>query len=60
MGIIISLLKNFPRESEARMRFISKFIENDYEKVDRLLEMRESYEAKVENVNREIEEDKEV
>jgi beta-catenin-like protein 1 len=42
------------------MRFINKFIESDYEKVDRLLEMRESYEAKVESVNKEMEEEKEV
>lgn len=60
MGIIISLLKNLPPDSEARMRLINKFIEDNYEKVDRLLEIRESYEAKVENVNKEIEEEKEV
>ncbi|CAB5394876.1 unnamed protein product [Rhizophagus irregularis] len=59
MGIIISLLKNLPPDSEARMRLINKFIEDNYEKVDRLLEIRESYEAKVENVNKEIEEEKE-
>ncbi|CAB5194123.1 unnamed protein product [Rhizophagus irregularis] len=41
------------------MRLINKFIEDNYEKVDRLLEIRESYEAKVENVNKEIEEEKE-
>ncbi|CAI2164326.1 3851_t:CDS:10 [Funneliformis geosporum] len=58
MGIIVSLLKNLPRDIEARMRLINKFIENDYEKVDRLLEMRESYEAKVANINKEIEEEK--
>jgi beta-catenin-like protein 1 len=60
MGIIISLLKNLPRDSEARLRFINKFIENDYEKMDRLLEMREIYETKAESVSREIEEEKEV
>ncbi|RIA90269.1 Catenin-beta-like protein [Glomus cerebriforme] len=59
MGIIVSLLKNLPLDSEDRMRLINKFIENNYEKVDRLLEMRESYEAKVESVNKEIEEEKE-
>ncbi|CAG8622657.1 11207_t:CDS:10, partial [Funneliformis caledonium] len=59
MGIIVSLLKSLPRDSEARMRLINKFIENDYEKVDRLLEMRESYEAKVAIINKEIEEEKE-
>lgn len=60
MGIIVSLLKNLPHDSEARMRLINKFIETNYEKVDRLLEIRESYEAKVENVNKEIEGEKEV
>ena len=60
MGIIVSLLKNLSRDNEARIRLINKFIENDYEKVDRLLEMREIYETRAENVNKEIEEEKEV
>ncbi|GBB94760.1 hypothetical protein RclHR1_02410006 [Rhizophagus clarus] len=59
MGIIISLLKNLPRDSESRMRLINKFIENNYEKMDRLLEIRENYETKVENVNKEIEKERE-
>jgi len=40
------------------LRFINKFIENNYEKVDRLLEMRETYESRAESVNKEIEEEK--
>ncbi|KAG9299218.1 hypothetical protein G9A89_013866 [Geosiphon pyriformis] len=58
IGIIVSLLKNLPKYSENRLRLVQKFSENDYEKVDRLLEMRENYEVKVAIVDREIEERK--
>ncbi|CAG8478240.1 13480_t:CDS:10, partial [Acaulospora colombiana] len=59
ISIIVSLLKNLPLESEHRLRLIGKFIENDFEKVDRLLEMRESYESRVAVVDKEIEKEKE-
>ncbi|CAG8835709.1 35938_t:CDS:2, partial [Racocetra persica] len=59
IGIIVSLLKNLPQNSEHRLRLFGKFIENDLEKVDRLLEMRENYEFKVSTVDKEIEEEKE-
>ncbi|RIB12551.1 Catenin-beta-like protein [Gigaspora rosea] len=58
IGIIVSLLKNLPQNSEHRLRLFNKFIENDLEKVDRLLEMREAYELKVSVVDKEIEEEK--
>ncbi|CAG8598044.1 17039_t:CDS:10 [Acaulospora morrowiae] len=59
IGIIVSLLKNLPNESEHRLRLVGKFIESDYEKVDRLLEMREGYESRVSAVDMEIEKEKE-
>ncbi|KAF0536947.1 DUF1716-domain-containing protein [Gigaspora margarita] len=58
IGIIVSLLKNLPQNSEHRLRLFNKFLENDLEKVDRLLEMREAYELKVSVVDKEIEEEK--
>ena len=56
----MSLFKIIPQDSEHRLRLVAKFIENDYEKVDRLLEMRENYEAKVSIVDREIKARKQV
>ncbi|CAG8449035.1 9177_t:CDS:10 [Dentiscutata heterogama] len=60
IGIIVSLLKSLPQNSEHRLRLFNKFLENDLEKVDRLLEMRETYELKVSTVDKEIEEEKEI
>lgn len=39
---------------------IAKFVENEYEKVERLLEMREAAEAKLRSVNRDITTEKSV
>ena len=60
IGIIVSLIKNLPFNGDYRLRLLSKFIENDYEKVNRLLELRDSYEAKVAIVDREITRTKQV
>lgn len=43
-----------------RQRLLSKFIENDHEKVDRLLELHFKYLEKVEEVDMEIEENQRV
>jgi hypothetical protein len=48
------LFTNLASDTPARIRLIAKFIEADYEKVDRLLEMREVAETKLRVVNREI------
>ncbi|CAG8520790.1 11599_t:CDS:10 [Diversispora eburnea] len=58
IGIIVSLLKNLSPGSDHRSRLINKFTESEFEKVDRLLEMRENYEHKVEIIDKEIEEEK--
>jgi beta-catenin-like protein 1 len=54
LGILVSLFTNLASDTPARIRLIAKFIEADYEKVDRLLEMREVAETKLRAVNREI------
>lgn len=41
-----------------KQRLLSKFVENDFEKVDRLLELHLKYLEKVEKIDREIEEQK--
>lgn len=40
LGILVSLLNHLASDSKERFRLLKKFVENDYEKVDRLLEIR--------------------
>ncbi|KJA30234.1 hypothetical protein HYPSUDRAFT_61084 [Hypholoma sublateritium FD-334 SS-4] len=42
LGIISSLLTNLPSESASRIRVLAKFVEGEYEKVDKLLEIRDN------------------
>uniref|UniRef100_A0A336LIX7 Beta-catenin-like protein 1 n=1 Tax=Culicoides sonorensis TaxID=179676 RepID=A0A336LIX7_CULSO len=53
-SIISSMLKNC--KSSQRQRLLAKFTENEYEKVDRLLELHMKYLEKVENIDKEIDE----
>lgn len=52
LSIISSMLRNC--KGAQRQRLLSKFAENDFEKVDRLLELHLKYLEKVEAVDREI------
>jgi len=54
LGILVSLFTNLASDTPPRLRLLSKFVENDYEKIDRLLEMREAAEGRVQAVDREI------
>ncbi|KAG0022820.1 hypothetical protein BGZ81_008371 [Podila clonocystis] len=60
IGILASLVRNLPLESGHRLRVVRKFVEDDYAKLERLLDLREGYEARVqaqdEKVARENEE----
>ncbi|GAA5875403.1 hypothetical protein JCM3774_002976 [Rhodotorula dairenensis] len=47
LAIVSSLFTSLPSDSPPRMRLLAKFVENDYEKVDRLLEIREDLEARI-------------
>ncbi|KAF9453073.1 DUF1716-domain-containing protein [Macrolepiota fuliginosa MF-IS2] len=58
LGIISSLLSNLPSDTPERIRLLTKFVENNYEKVDKLLEIRDSAHTRLEVTNREIEADK--
>ncbi|KAL7727601.1 hypothetical protein ACLKA6_014948 [Drosophila palustris] len=51
-SVIASMLRNC--KGTQRQRMLAKFSENDYEKVDRLLELHLKYLAKVEAIDREI------
>lgn len=45
-------------KASQKQRLLSKFVENDFEKVDRLMELHLKYLEKVENIDREIEDSK--
>lgn len=47
LEIMASLLNNLASESIERIRFVSKFVERDYEKVDRLIELHVSARERV-------------
>ncbi|TIA84981.1 hypothetical protein E3P99_04097 [Wallemia hederae] len=42
LGIMVSLFSNLGSDTPGRVRLLTKFVENDYEKVDRLLDIREN------------------
>jgi beta-catenin-like protein 1 len=58
IGILASLLKNTPANSAARIRTLAKFVEKEYEKVARLVELRQEYGGRVGRVEKEIEKEK--
>ena len=43
LGIVASLFSNLASDSAARIRLLAKFVENTYEKTDKLLEIREQH-----------------
>lgn len=47
LGILVSLLSNLESDSEPRIRLLAKFVADDYEKVDRLLEIMEAAETRM-------------
>ncbi|CAD6991240.1 unnamed protein product [Ceratitis capitata] len=57
-SVIASMLRNC--RGAQRQRLLSKFTENDHEKVDRLLELHLKYLEKVETVDREIDQQEKV
>lgn len=57
VSIVASMLKNC--KGQQRQRLLSKFTENDYEKVDRLMELHFKYLEKVEEVENNTKEDEE-
>lgn len=55
-SIISSMLRN--TKASQKQRLLSKFVENDFEKVDRLMELHLKYLEKVETIDKEIEDQK--
>jgi len=55
LGVISSLLSNLPSDTPARIRLLAKFVENGYEKVDRVIEIRDTARSQLHTIEREIE-----
>lgn len=49
------MLRSLPSNSAARIRLLAKFVEKDYEKLERLIKIRREYASKMSGVDREIE-----
>ncbi|KAJ7771414.1 Catenin-beta-like protein [Mycena maculata] len=58
LGILSSLFSNIPSDSPARLRLLSKFVEGTYEKVDKLLEIRDNASTRLKLADAEIEAEK--
>lgn len=58
LGIFASLLRLLPGGSAARIRTLAKFMEKDYEKIDKLVKLRRDYLARVSPVEQAIEQEK--
>ena len=54
LGILASLLRSLPGDSAPRIRALAKFVEKDYEKIDRLVQLRGAYSSKLATVEQEI------
>lgn len=60
LGILNSLFNCLESESEERTRLLGKFVEKDYEKCDRILELREENLNRLKEVEKSIEIEKKV
>ena len=57
LGIFSSLLRLLPGQSASRIRTLAKFVEKDYEKIGKLLQLRSEHAGRVGLVEQEIEEE---
>ncbi|KAJ5810614.1 uncharacterized protein N7503_002832 [Penicillium pulvis] len=58
LGIFASLLRLLPGASAARIRTLAKFMEKDYEKIEKLVKLRREYAARVVPVEQAIEKER--
>ncbi|PIL37143.1 hypothetical protein GSI_00835 [Ganoderma sinense ZZ0214-1] len=58
LGIVSSLLSNLASDSPARIRLLAKFVENSYEKPEKLLEIRDSAHTRLKATEQEIADEK--
>lgn len=60
LGILSSLFTNIASDSPERIRLLAKFVENNYEKVDKLLELRDNAHGRLTATDVEIERERKV
>ncbi|KAI4231187.1 MAG: hypothetical protein LQ349_005777 [Xanthoria aureola] len=58
LGILASLLRSLPGDSAERIRLLAKFVEKDYEKIDRVMKIRRESASKVAAVDQDIRREK--
>jgi beta-catenin-like protein 1 len=58
LGIVAALLRSLPATSAARIRVLAKFVEKEYEKIEKLLKLRRDYAEKVRVVDEDIRREK--
>lgn len=58
LGIFASLIRLLPGGSAARIRTMAKFVEKDYEKIDKLITLRRDYATRVTSVDQTIRDEK--
>ncbi|KAJ6536620.1 Catenin-beta-like protein [Mycena sp. CBHHK59/15] len=58
LGILSSLFSNIPSDSPVRIRLLAKFVEGNYEKVDKLLEIRDNAKNRLRLIDSDIETEK--
>lgn len=58
LGIFASLLRSLPGNSDARYRLLAKFLEKDYEKINKLVTLRRDYVTRVAAFDARIKEQK--
>lgn len=47
LGILASMLRSLPADLAPRIRLLAKFVEKDYEKIERLVKIRREYASRV-------------
>lgn len=60
LGIVSSLFSNLPSDSSARIRLLTKFVENNYEKAEKLLEIRDSAQGRLKMIDKDIDTERKV
>lgn len=60
LGIISSLLTNLPADSNSRLRLLAKFVDSEYEKVDKLIEIREAARKRLKDTDFRLQQEKQV
>jgi beta-catenin-like protein 1 len=58
LGILSSLLRSLPADSAERIRLLAKFVEKDYEKLSRLVQIRRDYASRLSTIDQAITEER--